>query len=233
MRSFRFYLETEPGLLVRRTALDHIADEMRRLAPELAQHYRTVWGRPELTVLRKKAFKSVLAMGGGHPSFEANGPKAKQITVIDEVADVYEDTHEIFAGANPGAPKVVYTKGDIRTASMEGADLVTFCHVLEHVSIAEATAVLKKAAATAADILIYGPNADYMQSDGWLHALPVHEHVWLAGIGWSKDWAEATTGRTAEAAITHDFDLCIWLPAPKPVKPTVTKPTTKGPKKGK
>jgi hypothetical protein len=221
LRKFRFYVETEPGLLQRRETEAQAIEELTRLAPELRRHYGRLWGRAETAPIRgaegARNYKRVLALGGGLPAFEAVGLAPAEIVVVDFAADVYEQALPVFRATYPGGPRVRYIAGDLRDADLDdGYDAITFCHVLEHLDIADATAILAKAAATPADLFVYGPNADGAYQDTWMHLLPVHEHVWLAGLGWTRKWAEKATGRTAKAAFAHDEDLFVWLPAAKP-----------------
>jgi len=215
LREFRYYVETEPGLIIRRETKAYYEREMRTMAGEMVGHYNRVWGRPELAALRSKKFAEVLAIGGGHPGLESR-MNTSRIRVLDPMAEMYESCVDVFLAHNPGAPKVVFEAGVFEGPKTIGkATCVTMCHMLEHMPMEKAEEQLAYLGKSRADIVIYGPNADCMQSDGWLHAMPVHEHLWMGGLEWTTEWAQKQTGREARFAIAHDHDLCIWLPAPR------------------
>lgn len=209
MREFRWYREAEPGLIVRKLPQEAVtAASMAALDGAMVGHFGRLWARPELAALRAQEFGTVVSVGGGHPNLEA-GLRAESIVVCDPLWRQYEAAAAAWWKSWPGAAVASWrpAKGWQEIA----ADLVVFCHVLEHLAPKEATAALR-AVAPGCGILIYGPNADTMHSDSWLHALPVHEHLWLAGLEWTRSWAEGTTGRRARVAIAHDLDLLVWLP---------------------
>jgi len=218
MREFRYYVETEPGLIERRETAAYYRREMQRQAPLMVQHFGRVWARPELAELRAHRYETVIAFGGGHPHFEVQ-LNAGAIRVVDQLAETYEQCRDVFDALYPDAPPVVFSDPAVQTFRPGPGELISYCHVLEHFTVAAAAAEIAEAAARGADILIYGPNADRMQTDGWLHARPVHEHLYLPGLSWQAPWAERVTGRKARIAIAHDEDLLIWLPAPAAAKP--------------
>lgn len=209
MREFRYYVESEPGLVLRRPPGAFYGREAEVQATTMLEHFRRVWARPELQGLRNRRFASVLAIGGGMPAFEC-GLHAGRITVADPLHEVYRGLEPMFRRLHPEAPPIEYRdeKADIRGG---GWDCVSFSHVLEHIPLAAAGRLLARVP-NAADIVIYGPNADRMRSDLWLHALPVHEHLWIGGLDWTRQWAQARSGRQASVAIAHDEDLLVWLP---------------------
>ncbi len=219
MRNFRFYTETEPGLIERKTAEQAVSPEaLAALAQGMVRHYSRLWARPGLAELKAQRFEHVVSVGGGHPHLEAS-LNAAAITVADPLAAAYEAAADAYRAVWPDAPPVSCRRCDhaFNPEVMEGADLVVFCHVLEHMPRERAAKYLRGAPDTAG-ILIYGPNADTMHADNWLHALPVHEHLWIGGLEWTRGWAEKASGRKAAIAMSHDLDLLIWLP-PAPAKP--------------
>jgi hypothetical protein len=209
MRQFRWYVETAPGFIRRKLPAEAVTPAaLAALDRAMVGHFGRLWARAELAALRAHQFGTVVSVGGGHPNLEA-GLRAESIVVCDPLWKEYATAQEAFCAAWPDAPPVEW-RSEKRWTGI-AADLVVFCHVLEHVPVEEAAQWLARVR-TAADILIYGPNADLMRADSWLHALPVHEHLWLAGLQWTKAWAEWNTGRTARVAIGHDLDLLLWLP---------------------
>jgi len=212
MRNLRFYTETEPGLLERRTAGAFRPGELDAFLRHLRPHYDRVFARPELAPLRAKSYRTIRAFGGGLPSFEAH-LYALRIEVIDLLAAEYSTAAAAFADVYPSAPPVHWVPLDSHGDALAPGDCLSCCHVLEHLPLDQAAALLGNAAATGADVLIYGPNADRCTTDTALHLLPVHEHLWLGGLDWTRAWAERATGRPAQIAIAHDLDLLIWLPA--------------------
>jgi hypothetical protein len=209
MREFRWYIETEPGFVRRKLPAEAVtAESMAALDRTMVGHFGRLWARPELAALRAQEFGTVVSVGGGHPNLEG-GLRAKAIVVCDPLWRQYEAAADAWRQAWPGAAPATWrpAKGWQGIA----AELVVFCHVLEHMTLKESTAALRSVA-PGCGILIYGPNADTMHADSWLHALPVHEHLWLGGLEWTRSWAEGTTGRTARVAIAHDLDLLVWLP---------------------
>jgi len=216
MRQFRYYVETEPGLVVRRATGAFYGREAEIQAETMVGHFGRLWARPELAGLRARRFAAVLAWGGGMPAFEC-GLQAERIEVADPLHGTYRELEGMFRGLHPEAPPIGWQDAQELAAQARriGADCVSFCHVLEHVPIRTAETWLR-AVPTTADIVIYGPNADRMHEDWWLHAQPVHEHLWIPGLSWMRPWAARTAGRPAAVALAHDEDLLIWLPAAVP-----------------
>ena len=211
MREFRYYAEREPGYIERRPGPELYGREVTQQAAAMQAHYGRLWARPELAQILERRYAAVLAVGGGLPHLEANLAHGV-IVVADPLWEMYREHEALFRSTWPTCPSVEWRADKGWPQDAESFDLISFSHVLEHMPCTRAQACLQ-AVPAGADILIYGPNADTFTGEDWLHARPVHEHVWLAGLEWTRSWAERTTGRTAQVALAHDLDLLVWLPA--------------------
>lgn len=224
MRRYRWYREVEPGLIVRAAPEDAItAESMAGLDRAMVGHFGRLWARAEMAPLLARRYRMAASVGGGHPNLEAR-LQAERIVVLDPLWRQYSEHAAAYRAAWPGAPAVEWrpcSPISLAVVPVE-ADLVVFCHVLEHMARGLADRYLEGLRYSPADLLIYGPNSDRMSSDSWQHALPVHEHVWLPGLAWMRAWAERLTGRTAAIALAHDDDLVLWLPAADGVRAPVT-----------
>gem|GEM_PF-1923685 len=218
-RAYRFYVEHEPGLLVRRDLVGACADKVEAESPEVRGHYDRMFGAVELAQrLRQQRFRRVLAIGGGHPRFESY-LNAGEIVVADPAARLYESHLAGFSRIFPECPPITYLEMDAETALSDppdDIDCITFVHVLEHLPVGLLRAVLRRALSLPVHVIIYSPNADVCRSNDWFHLEPVHEHLAIFGCRWLLREIHANGVQTALPDIAaYSDDLLCHVPHPR------------------
>ena len=165
-------------------------------------------------VIRKKIteagipFDYCVAWAGGHPKLEAKAG-FELIDVVDAIAGMYEDSDGLFQELY-GPTQVQYLEMPILPGIVESHRLYvgisyanTFVHFLEHLTRLEAIELLKACDGT--PIIIYGPNIESAQNDGWFHFRPADHNTFWTGDAFARLLGTLGYGNVSICNIDEDY----------------------------
>ena len=154
-------------------------------------------------------YRSVVAIGGGSPKFEAEILGAKNILVFDGFADTYESFDEDFRKIfeiDPDTHIRYFARDLSEPISPSVPGCVTFVHFLEHCSSWDS--VCRWIAAQDEDIVIYGPNIEAANDDSWFHFRPIDHNVFFTIDAISE--IGRICGYQVES-LAYSDDMLVWM----------------------
>jgi hypothetical protein len=120
--------------------------------------------------------------GGGYPQFEIKFPINK-VTIYDLIADKYQKRFNVFSSIyNVEGKDVEFKKHDLLNGidKIENDILVTFIHVLEHLTFNDIKNILIDVRGKITDgskVLIYQPNPRKARDNNWFHFDKHLQHI--------------------------------------------------------
>jgi len=153
-------------------------------------------------------FDCCVAWAGGHPKLEAKAG-FESVDVIDAIADMYQQSDDLFQEIY-GPCLVDYVKSEItpklvasRVFMQHDGYANTFVHFLEHLTRLEAIELLKACDGT--PIIIYGPNIESAQNDGWFHFRPADHNTFWTGDAFARLLGTLGYGNVSICNIDEDY----------------------------
>ena len=191
-----------------------IQESYRNRAEQILRADKNHYER-HVPLIRKKIteagipFDYCVAWAGGHPKLEAKAG-FKIISVIDAIADMYAQSDNLFQELY-GPVYVCYTKSEINPQIVKlavangpkGNEANTFVHFLEHLTRLEAIELLKACDGT--PIIIYGPNIESAQNDGWFHFRPADHNTFWTGDAFARLLGTLGYGNVSICNIDEDY----------------------------
>jgi len=177
--------EKEDGIFIREAKSDdvetHCRDNALRALKDDQYHYQCMARRFADSPVFSKEFYSVAAVGGGHPKLASHMNLSGDVTVYDQYAEMYEDTHDEFSKLYPIEAPVKYEKKTITHANFTpNAEVAVISHVLEHLKIKQIRRLLSNLETD--KVIIYGPNVAKARNEKWFHFTP-RDHRTFATLG--------------------------------------------------
>ena len=153
---------------------EHYRKKVIKILRDDRYHYTCLRRKPSLQKLFEKEFYSVADIGGGHPKLSTL-VNVSQITVFDQMAEMYEESLDVFLTLYPTEAEIKFENKKITHPNFSpNAEVAVFCHILEHLEVKEIKRLLKNIEVN--KILVYGPNIDAAKNENWLHFRP-KDHI--------------------------------------------------------
>ncbi len=215
-----YYEEKEEGVFERKETLSSFdfygktypLEEFRRILNSDLKHYENM-----LPDVQKRMpgiigkYKKVVTVGGGIPKLETSILQAESIKVVELIPEMYKPLMAEFKELYnvPDSVEIKYEKKAIKQPyGLKEADVVVFCHFLEHQKSFKT--IKKWLEYQKTDVIIYGPNIRKAKGMNWIHFGDhnIDHNTFFtieALVSVAKEF-----GYSCET-LEHSHDMLVWL----------------------